>query len=904
MLIIKSASYASLHSKSAIVYYGKDIPYTMLGIHDYIILEPDNVNVHTTGFKTFQENIYAYVSINEILKTRTYAKNINESWKISKNSVWGSDILDITNIQYQDFLLNQIIGKLHTKGFKNFFFDTLDSYQLLSLSNDNKEQFRKSLIHFIKRFKQKFPQAKLITNRGFELIDEIHSFVDAVLFESYYYGMNSSAMTYIQVSQEDRDWLDIQLNKIEKYKIPIIALDYIPYTEKNKRDENIIALKKRGFIPYISNIELNEIGQSSKNAFKREILILYNGKKLEDNLVNISYAHIFASTPLEYMGYIPVLKDINTPLPYGDLSSRYAGVIVWMEHQLNDYNRLMKWTDYVISQDVKLLFLGDESLALDHTLTQKLGLSITKNLTKKQTKNSITNQDEMIGYEVQPSIKFHENMIDIKNENSLLQYQNEKSQHSTLAAIMPWGGFVLDDTLMANFGDDNLWIVDPFKLFEKALSLSQIPIPDPTTENGRRLMFLHVDGDASMNRVENNPEQFSIELILSDFLIPYTFPQSISIIESETAPYGSYPKLSKQLENAARKIFKLPHVEGATHTYGHPYKWRKIEEDPTNPKYAIPLKEYTFSAQREIGDSLEYINKNLIPKNRERAKTVFWTGDCYPSKNVLDYVYSHDIININGGDTIITNDRPWLSLIQPFSIKSGDYYQVYTGQQNENVYTNDWLGPFWGFKKVIQTFQLTNQPRRFKPINVYYHFYSASKRASYIALKNIYDWVSKQKVMHIFTSEYPSKVTNFYDASLANDDNIWLLKGFDSLRTIRIPESFGYPIIEESEGVIGYKNNNKDFYVHLDAKKEKLLVLGKEELNQNILVEANARLISKDQNKLHFKGYMPISLSFKVKKECNLISTPQADKIRHKNSIVTLKYKNAKDVYVTQKCSK
>ena len=32
----------------------------------------------------------------------------------------------------------------------------------------------------------------------------------------------------------------------------------------------------------------------------------------------------------------------------------------------------------------------------------------------------------------------------------------------------------------------------------------------------------------------------------------------------------------------------------------------------------------------------------------------------------------------------------------------GDWFQVYAPMQNENVYTNNWTGPFYGFERVIR----------------------------------------------------------------------------------------------------------------------------------------------------------------------------------------------------------
>ena len=42
-LLFSASSFALDENKSAIVYYGKDISYSNIGVHDYIIIEPDNI---------------------------------------------------------------------------------------------------------------------------------------------------------------------------------------------------------------------------------------------------------------------------------------------------------------------------------------------------------------------------------------------------------------------------------------------------------------------------------------------------------------------------------------------------------------------------------------------------------------------------------------------------------------------------------------------------------------------------------------------------------------------------------------------------------------------------------------------------------------------------------------------
>jgi hypothetical protein len=261
---------------------------------------------------------------------------------------------------------------------------------------------------------------------------------------------------------------------------------------------------------------------------------------------------------------------------------------------------------------------------------------------------------------------------------------------------------------------------------------------------------------------------------------------------------------------------------------------------------------------------------------------------------------------MNGGDTTITNSNPWISFVAPLGLKRGEFYQILTGAQNENVYTNDWLGPFWGFKRVIQTFKLTNKPRRLKPIDIYFHIYSGSKRASLNALKEVFEWSIKQDVMPIYTSKYIPKVMDFYDISIAkSSDNRWLLSGMKSLHTIRIP-SDKFVDINRSSGVLGMKKYLNSKYIHLTKNSKQIVALSKKELSQNYLIDSNSLLeiLKKDKNQteLSFKGEVPIHIRYNLLGNCKLTANPKATLRSSKNQIVDLKYDKARDINVTILC--
>ncbi|MGV8514739.1 hypothetical protein ACV35E_32020, partial [Pseudomonas aeruginosa] len=46
--------------------------------------------------------------------------------------------------------------------------------------------------------------------------------------------------------------------------------------------------------------------------------------------------------------------------------------------------------------------------------------------------------------------------------------------------------------------------------------------------------------------------------------------------------------------------------------------------------------------------------------------------------------------------------------------------------------------PYYGFRGVIDTFALTDSPRRLRGLHLYYHFYSGTKQASIRTMHQIY----------------------------------------------------------------------------------------------------------------------------------------------------------------------
>ncbi|MDH4944739.1 hypothetical protein [Sulfurimonas sp. C5] len=831
---------ASLNDKSAIVYLGEKISYPMVGIHNYIIVDPKKTNVYTHGFDVYNKKIYARIVLNEISNT--------------------------------DILLENLLDLKH-QGFQNFFFDLQKPVDTQNFTN------------FLERLKKDcaFRDTKIILHSDEQKVLAIaYPYVDTLLL--YNALEDPNLQTKIKLYKNgSKDIIDVE-------------------TAKSVKLGQVIKL---GFIPYLTSLSMQRYGTSSKNAFKREILILID-ESATDRME--SSAHQYGAIPLEYQGYIQSIRNIHDGLPSPDQMEQYAGVVIWLTVDYDSPSTLISWVKEVVQKKIPVVFAHSFGFNVSGMYLSQLGIETYDGDEKASQK--IIAKDSMMDYEIKTPLS-HSNFYfqAPKNSRELVTFQDSNGLTSTTAAITPWGGYAIDTAFMTEVDGENIWVINPFKFFKEALRLQDIPVPDPTTENGNRLFFTHVDGDGIMNGVEYDSELVSGDIIYSEILKKYNFPHSISVIGAEIMPNGVYPQESKRLLELSSKIYALENVEPATHTFTHPFFWGEIKNGNLIEEYRLKPPAYKFSLDYELSGMLEYIQDNLLEKNAtKKAQTVFWSGDCTPRTNALKYVYQHHILNINGGDTTINNSAPWLALVAPFGLERDEYYQIYTGAQNENVFTNDWIGPFWGFKKVIQTFKLTDSPKRLKPIDVYYHLYSGSKKASLNALRYVFDWVLEQNTMPIFTSEYIPKVMDYYTVSIAKDnEGHWLYDGMKDLKTLRIEKKDAGIDLQHSKTSLGIEHFEDHTYIALDQSTKHLLkALPSQTLNDVYLIRANGKIKNHMDTAIHkvyeFSSHVPLKIEFHVPKNCTLSSIPQSNVNISDHNIIKLEYQSSKKATIDVRC--
>jgi hypothetical protein len=301
----------------------------------------------------------------------------------------------------------------------------------------------------------------------------------------------------------------------------------------------------------------------------------------------------------------------------------------------------------------------------------------------------------------------------------------------------------------------------------------------------------------------------------------------------------------------------------ASHTFSHPFRWAAAATGGADaPTYNLQIPGYTFDLTTEIEGSIDYINSRLAPPGK-RVQLVFWSGDTNPGADALEHAYRAGVLNLNGGGSEITRRNRTLTEVWPIGMQKGAYFQIHAPDANENVYTNLWTGPFYGYERAIETFELTDTPWRLKPIDIYYHAYSASKTASLNALHRVYQYALRQPVMNIYASEYAQKVLDFNHLVVARGAEGWIVRGGAALRELRIRKAAGVPDMAASRGVAGYLPRGDELYVHM-ADAASVIKFASQVPPQPYLAEANGRIVNfrADANGMQFGLQAHVPLRF------------------------------------------
>ncbi|NBV22000.1 MAG: hypothetical protein EBS05_08780 [Proteobacteria bacterium] len=870
---------------------------------DISILSPE-ARVDVGALQRMGHRSYAYLSVVEVAKDAPYRAELalRHVPLLGKNEIWLGDLADVSQPAWADFVVNTLAVRAVQKGYSGFFLDTADSLELLEKQFPQRgTAFRDGMVTLIKALKAKFPQHPIILNRGFPLLARLTGTVDGVLAESLFRKFDFKEKRYVAVDAAGSQWLLNILRTINQAGLPVYVVDYVDAQETVQAEDVARRIAGVGFTPFISTVELDGRllaprpksrsvpvpavipqsvpqlppalpslsggtpaaraplapgGNSSPlqaGEMPRFVLTLFGNREadVEDLVrwpVDSGVAQV-AQMPLEWLGYEVDYLNVNQQELPGSLDTRYAAVILdrYLDLPRNKEAAVADWLIAQKERGRKIIFFGalpfNDSAVLERVL-KAFGCGGSGRAVKGVTGLRTQTVSPALNFEAKVNLTpvgFRELRAPAGSEVLFSLAAGDGLQFDPLF-IAPWGGMMLEPYALFRRPDlDELWLVDPFHFFQRALGGVPMPVPDTTTRDGARIFFSHIDGDGFRHSSSVEPGLRSGEIIVERIIKQYPFPFTVSFIEAEVRGIVAGQKVgdAELLTRQAREVLALPKVEAASHAYTHPFYWnagdRTVKEYARANLQLAPPHDHPgapVDLRREIAGSVDYIERELCPPGK-RVKIFLWSGNCRPWPEALRLVRELGIENMNGGETAVSRKRPSVTRVSARAVPWEGELQITSANENENIYRERWAvsgdteSPFFGgFLLAQDGFERMEQPRRLKPVNIYFHFYSGDNLASLNALTRLFDWATRQELHAITAADYARLVRDARSARVIREsDTRWTLVTGGAVRTFRLPKSALVPDLAASRGVTGWRVTGDVIYVHTDGSPRVELAL-------------------------------------------------------------------------------
>jgi uncharacterized protein (TIGR01370 family) len=457
-------------------FYGASPPWDELQAFDVVVVEPAYVS-DPKNHSTPRTQVFAYVSVGEVEYHRPYAAELPQGAVAGANETWRSHVVNQTHPEWPRFFLDRIVAPLWQAGFRGFFLDTLDSFHLIAKTDEARNEQVQALVALVRALRARFPEARLIFNRGFEVLPYVHGDVVAVAAESIFRGWDPKGRQYVEVTEADRTWLLDQLRRVRnEYELPVIAIDYASPGARDMARTTARRISDLGFVPWVTNAGHDLLGVGNIEVTPRKVLMLYDGSGRDAQL----YAHRIhkqAKLPLTMLGYEVEYADVNKSLPAYPLVGRYAGIVTWFSNdQAVRKPGVREWLMRQREHGMRMAVLGNFPFPLNDTLALTFGLSVGPQRVPKAVNVEV--RDPLIEYASGLDVPVLFTPLRANRaETTLLRLRSDSGETMDAAALMPWGGYVLAPYESASVPGTSgeRWLIEPMEFMRRALALPRAP---------------------------------------------------------------------------------------------------------------------------------------------------------------------------------------------------------------------------------------------------------------------------------------------------------------------------------------------------------------------------------------------------------------------------------------------
>jgi uncharacterized protein (TIGR01370 family) len=258
LALVFGSAMAQAQPPSTAFFYGAPVPVEQLSRYKRVVVEADNLG-SPARLAARGATVFAYVSVGEAEGWRASTRALDDSLFDGANSAWGSRVADLTHPGWTTFLLETRMAGLWKQGYRGFFLDTLDSYQLTAKDAAARLRQERALVALIEAIHQRFPGVQLLLNRGFEVLPKVSGLVVGVAAESLFQSWDPKAGAYTVVDEPSREWLLARLREVQRFGLPVTVIDYVARKDSALARATARRITDAGFAAWVATPQLDSI---------------------------------------------------------------------------------------------------------------------------------------------------------------------------------------------------------------------------------------------------------------------------------------------------------------------------------------------------------------------------------------------------------------------------------------------------------------------------------------------------------------------------------------------------------------------------------------------------------------------------------------------------------------------
>lgn len=245
-----------------VAYYNDTLPASAFAEYDLVVFDREH-HPDFSGLlgQSKRPTILAYVSMGEVHGHEKALRAMlrEEGAILGKNERWNSYIVDITHPIWHAHLLDELLPDVVAQGFDGVMLDTLDS--ALHAEGQDKAELYLTAVQLIREIRARYPQMRIMLNRGYEILPYVANSVDYALAESVYFSYDPATnVSTRQPSSATQPFVDIlQQARANAPKLQVFTLDYWHAEDSSGIFRVYKEQRGRGFIPYVATPDLRQL---------------------------------------------------------------------------------------------------------------------------------------------------------------------------------------------------------------------------------------------------------------------------------------------------------------------------------------------------------------------------------------------------------------------------------------------------------------------------------------------------------------------------------------------------------------------------------------------------------------------------------------------------------------------